>query len=149
MRRTTKLFLAFISLTAGCSNSLASPGGGGPVIGVWQAVALNGAPFPVLLPTVEGCAMTGLDGSLEVRADGRFTASYRYEAKCRWFEGIRERAIGGRFTATGSGVVFAADSGFSRFETAPLVGGSITGPILTVESTPAPGMTVNLTLQRR
>jgi hypothetical protein len=137
-------------LVTGCSNSLGLSGSGGNIVGMWTVVSVNSSPMPVLLPAQNGCAQTGLSGTLEVTADGRFSAAYSYEG-CR-FRGFKEtinRRISGRYTQNGGDLVFSADSGFSKFATAPLVGGTISGSVLVLQSTPAPGMTVSMALERR
>ena len=113
-------------------------------------MSLNSSPLPALLPSQNGCAQTALGGTLDVRPDGRFTGHYQYQVDCRYYgRQTMNEAISGRYTQTGADLVFAADSGFSRFATAPLVAGTVNGSILSVRSTPAPAMTVTMTLQRR
>ena len=146
----TRFVLVWIALViVGCSNSLGG-GSGGNVVGRWTVVSVNEAPMPVLLPAQNGCAQTGLSGTLDVATDGSFSADYTYEG-CRFsgFEETINRMIAGRYTQHGADLVFSADSGFSKFATAPLVGGSISGNFLTLQSTPAPGMTVTMLLQRQ
>lgn len=110
---------------------------------------MNGSTLPVLLPTVRGCAMTGLSGSMTLRPEGRFNATYSYRQQCQGTSVVLNRALSGRFSVSGSNVVFAADSGFSKFVTAPLVTGTLTGSTIVAQSTPAPGTTVSMVLRRR
>ena len=118
------------------------------MVGTWSVVSLNNSPMPALLPAQYGCAQTARGGTLVVSPDGRFSALYSYEADCRYFKDTIDRRISGRYSQNGGNLVFSADSGFSKFATAPLVGGTINGSVLILQSTPAPGMTVSMTLQR-
>ncbi|MGQ0639370.1 MAG: hypothetical protein ACT4P6_01145 [Gemmatimonadaceae bacterium] len=110
---------------------------------------MNGSPPPVLLPTVRGCAMTGLGAAITFNTAGRFTATYNYRGACRDYTENVNRAISGRYTLNGSSLVFAADSGFSKFATAPLVAGTMSGATITAQASPAAGVTVTATLRRR
>lgn len=122
---------------------------GAVVTGSYEALTVNGAPLPVLLPTVRGCQLTGLAGALTLRADGRFNNTYSYRRQCPGSSQSVNRAHSGRYTVNGSNLVFAADSGFSKYTMAPLVRGTVSGSTITAQSTPAPGTTVVMTLGRR
>ena len=151
MMRSQRLRLFTVLVSMGCSNSLAAPGGGGNVVGTWQAVSVNNLPLPVDIPSQPyRCPQKGLGGSLDVRGDGRFTGIYRYEVDCSPYgKGTEERQIAGWYTSAGTQIVFTADSGFNRSETVPQVVGVVNGSVLTVQSTPAPGMSVMMAFQRR
>lgn len=152
---TQGLILPLLLLGQACSTSPTMPASndataaGSVAIGSYEAQSLNGAPLPVLLPTIRGCGLTGLSGALTLRADGRFSSTFSYRQQCRDFDEVVDRALSGRYTVNGSNVVLAADSGFSRFTTAPLVMGVISGSTLSLRSTPAPGTTVTMSLRRR
>ena len=144
------------ALAVGCSGSSgeSSVTGGGndnnsTVVGTWNAVSVNGSPPPILLPTVRGCALTGLSGRLVTRGDGRFTANYSYRRQCPTIPEIVDRAIAGRYVINGANVVFAADSGFSKFTSAPLVTATVSGGNIVAQSTPSAGVTVTMTLRRQ
>jgi hypothetical protein len=141
---------AMMLAVLGCSTpGEGGSGNGGSVEGTWSVVSVNGQTPPVLLPTVRGCALTGLSGTLVNRADGRFSASYSYRRQCNNLGQTIDRVISGRYTVNGNTLSFAADSGFSKFVTAPLVSGTLSGGIIVAQSTPAPGQTVTVTLGRR
>lgn len=159
VRSKASILLTITSLA--CSASATSPSDpSGPaaspstnsvaIAGTYDAVSVNGANLPILLPTVRGCAMTGDGGRVVLNASGRFTATYQYRRQCRQFplETIT-RAIAGRYTVSGSTIMFAADSGFSKFATAPVVGGTINGAMITAQASPAAGITVSMLLRRR
>jgi hypothetical protein len=145
------LLVASLIVAQACSSSAAlSPSGDEPKLaGAYEATSVNGSTLPVLLPTVRGCALTGLSGAMTLRPEGRFNATYSYREQCQGRTRVIDRALSGRFSVNGSNVVFAADSGFSKFVTAPLVTGTLNGATIQAQSTPTPGTTVSMVLRRR
>jgi hypothetical protein len=93
--------------------------------------------------------MTGLSGSVTFRPDGRFSGTYRYRRQCPNLTQQLERGIAGRYSVNGNSIVIAADSGFSKFASAPLIAGTTNGSSIAVQSTPTPGTTVAMVLERR
>jgi hypothetical protein len=143
-----RLVAIAVLITTGCSNSLGGADGGGDVVGNWQVETVNNLPLPIVLPT-NRCSQKGLGGTLNVRSDGRFTGTYRYEVDCGPFgKTTEEEKIAGFYTRTGNQVMFVADSGFNRSESVPQVAGTVNGSVLTVQSSPIPGTTVLMALRR-
>lgn len=142
------LLLFVIACGGNPGEANASSGGAGVEGATYTVASVNAAPLPALLPTLKGCALTGLAGSLTFRSAGRFGVTYRYLSNCRGVAQTIERQISGRYSVNGVSLVLAPDSGFSKFAVVPPISGTFAGSTITIVGSPRAGTTVTVVVRR-